>query len=345
MSHTHDPKPRKPKGLSAFANSDYIAALNRLNGKHARRKIVAYVESYDDVTFWSALLHPLETENCYFEVMLPSASSLGKGKKVALANELGEKLGDCMIACVDADYDLLMQSTTPTSRQLHENPYVFHTYVYAIENYHCFAPALADVCVSATLNDHRFFDFEAFLAAYSQIIWPLFVWNVWVYRYGGYKQFSLLDFARIVAIPEINLYHPEQQLEALRHRVNAKIARLQKAHPEGKETYKPLAAQLLAQGLTPETAYLFMRGHDIQDGLVQPLIQKVCEQLRREREREIRTHAIHHTQLQNELSGYRHAAIPSEEILRRHHGYFSSTWYQRIQDDVRRFLEKSGKNQ
>ena len=340
MSRSHDQGPHKQKGLAAFANSDYISALNSLNGKRARRKIVAYVESYDDVTFWSALLRQLETEDFYFEVMLPSSSSLGKGKKVALSNELGERLGECMIACVDADYDYLMQGITPTSQQLRESPYVFHTYVYAIENYHCYAPALADVCVSATLNDRRFFDFEAFLTAYSRIVWPLFVWNVWVYRYGGYKQFSLVDFARLVAISDVNLYHPELQLEALRHRVNSKIARLQKAHPEGKKTYKPLAAQMLELGLTPETTYLFMRGHDVQDGLVQPLVQKVCEQLRREREREIRTSAVHRTQLQNELSGYQHAAIPCEGVLRRHRGYSSCLWYQRIQDDVRHFLEK-----
>ena len=132
--------------------------------------------------------------------------------------------------------------------------------------------------------------------------------------------------------------HPEQTLERLRHLVNAKIARLQKAHPEGKKTYKPLQARLLSLGLTPETTYLFMRGHDIKDGVVQPLVQLVCERLRREREHEIRDSAVHRTQLQNELAGYQHAAVPCEEILRRHHGFLTCPWYQRVQEDVRRFI-------
>lgn len=340
MSRSHDQNPRRHKSLSAYADSGYIAALNALSGKRARRKIVAYVEGYDDVTFWSALLRPLENEERYFEVMLPSSSSLGKGKKVALSNTLGERLGECMIACVDADYDYLMQGFTLTSKQICESPYVFHTYVYAIENYRCYAPALADVCVSATLNDRRVFDFEAFLTAYSRIVWPLFVWNVWVYRYGGYKQFTLQDFARLTAIPEPNLHRIEAQLESLRHRVNAKIARLQKAHPEGKKTYKPLMQALLSLGLSPENTYLFMRGHDVQDGLVAPLVQVVCAALRREREREIRVAAAHRQQFQNELAGYQHAAVPCEEVLRRHKGYTYCPWYLRVQEDVRSALAK-----
>ncbi len=340
MSRSHDQRPRSHKPLSAYVNSDYIAALNALSGRNAKRRIVVFVEGYDDVTFWSALLRPLETDAFYFEVMLPSSASLGKGKKVALANNLGERLGEYMIACVDADYDFLAQGRTPNSKQLCDNPYVFHTYLYAIENYYCYAPSLSEVCVSATLNDRRIFDFEAFLAAYSRIVWPLFVWNVWVYRYGGYKQFSLMDFARIVAMPDVDIHHPQARLEALRHRVNAKIARLQKAHPEGKKTYKPLQAELLSLGLSPETTYLFMRGHDVKDGVVLPLVQTVCERLRREREREIRTTALHRTQLQNELAGYQHATVSCEEVLRRHRGFCACPWYRRVQEDICMFLDK-----
>ena len=331
-----------PKRLAQNLDSAYIAAANRLNGRHARRKIVVYVESYDDVFFWSNLLRPLETPQCYFEVMLPSRTSLCKGKKMALANELGERLGDCMIACVDADYDYLLQGATPTSRQVCGNPFVFHTYVYAIENYQCYAPALQNVCVMVTLNDRRIFDFERFLAAYSEIIWPLFVWNVWAYRYNRYTRFSMLDFYHIAALERLNFYHPEQTLEHLRHRVNAKVNRLQRQFAEGRRTYKPLCDELLALGLTPQTTYLYMRGHDLHDGIVAPMLAGVCEALRREREREIRRLAEHATQMQNELSAYQHAVGTVEEMLRKHTGYVGAPTYRRVQEDVRSFLRRYG---
>lgn len=326
------------KRLNDHLNSSYISAMNRLNGRHARQRIVAYVESYDDVFFWSNLLRPLETDHYFFEVMLPSRTSLCKGKKIALANDLGSRLGQCMIACVDADYDFLMQGTTPASKEVCGNPYVFHTYVYAIESFQCYAPALQTVCVMCTLNDHHLFDFELFMQQYSEIIWPLFVWNIWCYRYGMYKHFSMLDFYHIVQLNNINLYHPEHTLEHLRHLVNAKINRLQRQFPEGKKTYKPLREELLSLGITPQTTYLYMRGHDLFDGIVVPLLSEVCELLRREREREIRRLAEHNVQMQNELSAYQNAMGSIEEMLRKHTTYTNCPQYKQIQYDISSFI-------
>ncbi len=326
--------------LTQNLNSDFIAAANRLGPKGRRRRIVVYVESYEDVFFWSQLLRPLETTQYFFEVLLPSRTSLCKGKKIALSN----RLGSSMIACVDADYDYMLQGVTEISHEVCRNPYVFHTYVYAIENFQCFAPALENVCVMTTLNDRRIFDFVEFLTQYSEIIWPLFVWNVWCYRYGTYKQFSMLDFYHIVGLEKLNLYHPEQTLDALRHRVNAKISRLQKQFPKGRSTYKPLRSQLLELGLTPQTTYLYMRGHDLFDGVVGPLLDGICESLRREREREIRRLAEHSVQLQNELAAYQHASSSVEEMLRKHMGYTGAEQYLKIQEDIRRFLSGQEKN-
>ena len=40
------------KKLRENITSDYMEAANRLNSKKTKRRIVAYVESYDDVFFW-----------------------------------------------------------------------------------------------------------------------------------------------------------------------------------------------------------------------------------------------------------------------------------------------------
>ena len=69
---------------------------------------MAYVESYDDVFFWRKVLGEFEDDRHYFEVMLPSKVNLAKGKKQVLMNLVGDKVGEDMIACVDADYDFLM---------------------------------------------------------------------------------------------------------------------------------------------------------------------------------------------------------------------------------------------
>ncbi|MDE7166080.1 MAG: DUF4435 domain-containing protein [Bacteroidaceae bacterium] len=328
------------KHLTENITSRYIEAANRLRPNRARRRVVVYVESYDDIFFWRSVLDEFESETLTFDVMLPSRTHLGKGKKIVLHNSLGPYL----IGCVDADYDYLMQGTTAASREMLENPYVFHTYVYSIENYQCHARGLHEVCVMTTLNDREVVDLEMFLTEYSRIVWPLFVWSVWVYQYNQYSRFTLMDFAGIVSIRDINPYHPERTLETLRRTVNRKINWMQQHYPEGKKTYKPLRDKLLSLGLTPETTYLYMQGHALFDGVVTPLLTPVCTQLRKERESEIRRNAVHLQQKQNELSGYQRRLLPIEQALRKSTRFRYSDIYQRLREDLRNFVESLPKN-
>ena len=144
--------------------SAYLDAAHKFSSKKGRRRIVAYVESYDDIAFWRTLLAEFENEGRYVQVMLPSATSLAKGKKMVLMNTLNTftELGRSLIACVDSDYDFLLQGATNVWRKINRNPYIFQTYGYAIENFHCFAESLHEVCVQATLNDRYILDFPRF---------------------------------------------------------------------------------------------------------------------------------------------------------------------------------------
>ena len=113
-----------PSRLKDNLNSRYFEAANALTSKKARHRIVAYVESYDDIYFWRTVLSEFENDKRYFEVMLPSKMNLTRGKKSVLMNFLeGEPLGKDMIACVDADYDYLIQGRTHQSRRILESPY------------------------------------------------------------------------------------------------------------------------------------------------------------------------------------------------------------------------------
>ena len=118
-----------PNRLRDNLNSKYFEAANAMTSKKARHRIVAYVESYDDIYFWRTVLSEFENDKRYFEVMLPSKMTLTRGKKSVLMNFLeGEPLGKDMIACVDADYDYMIQRRTAQSKRVLDSPYVFHTY-------------------------------------------------------------------------------------------------------------------------------------------------------------------------------------------------------------------------
>jgi len=356
--------------LSSYINSRYVEAANALRGKSARRRIVAYVESYDDVYFWRTVLSRFENEKRYFEVMLPSKKTLTRGKKSVLMNFLKEegegrkeeggrrneeggrrkeegegvgRVGEAMIACVDADYDYLLQGATEMSKRVLQNPYVFHTYVYAIENFQCFAPSLHDVCVAVTLNDHRIFDFRDYFQQYSEACFPLFVWSVWAYRSGNHNKFSLSDFNRVCDPSGFTVRDPERSIANVRRKVGTKIRELQRLYPNNKEAYLKLKDELKTLGVTPQTTYLFMQGHHLFDTVTAPILDKVCSILRQERQQEISSARAHNTQKRNELSCYENSLQDIKGMLKKNTGYQQSDLFLRVQADVSRYLEGKGR--
>ncbi|MCF0192726.1 MAG: DUF4435 domain-containing protein, partial [Prevotella sp.] len=234
-----------------------------MRGKKKRKRIVAYVESYDDILFWRNILSRFEDETRYFEVMLPNIGKrLERGKKSAItALATNQQLGQYMIACVDADYDYLMQGCSLSSKAVLENPFVFHTYSYSIENLQCYAKGLHNVCVMATLNDHVRFDFVDFLKSYSEIIYPLFVWNIWHYRSDRYSKFSIIDLCNIIDTGKLKAATINESLNHLRQKVYRKVLFFERHFPNKIAVVDALDKELREKlGVKPEETYLYIQG-------------------------------------------------------------------------------------
>lgn len=343
------------KKLSDNINSRYFEAANALKSKQARRRIVAYVEAYDDIYFWRTVLSEFEDEHRYFEVMLPSKVNLTRGKKSVLMNFLqrGDKkgskkaapaddiLGRDMIACVDADYDYLMQGRTEQSKRVLGSPYVFHTYAYAIESFQCYAPSLHNVCVSVTLNDHRIFDFREYFQQFSEAIFPLFVWSVMLYRNGNYPRFSISDFNRVADPGGFTVNNPSASIANIRRKVGTRIAELQRLFPDAKEEYLATKDDIKALGVSPQNTYLYIQGHHLFDTVVAPILTKVCNLLRQERQNEISRASARHIQKRNEMTCYENSLQDVKTMLKKNTGYTDSEPFRRIQDDIRRYLDSA----
>lgn len=322
-------------------NSGYFEAANSMTSKRAKRRIVAYVESYDDVYFWRTVLRRFENDKLYFEVMLPSKRNLSKGKKSVMMNVIGNNVGPNMIACVDADYDYLLQGASPQSRTVLENKYVFHTYVYAIENYQCYAPSLHDVCVSITLNDRPIFDFVDFFTRFSEYIYPLFVWNILLYRKNKYNEFTMTDFNNVVELGRFSLGGYEDTLKNIKRRTEKKVNQLRSRYQYMLSDYDKLYKELPSLGVTPQTTYLFIQGHHLFEDIVVTMVKKVCEKLERQRENEIYRNAVHNTQKNNELSCYRHSKQDVITMLKRNTQYVDCEQFKTLQEDINAYISHS----
>ena len=81
--------------------SAYLDAARKLFPKRARRRIVAYVESYDDIAFWRTLLSEFEYQR--------------KGGKIALTLDEGDEL---LPAAIDVVMETGQASVSMLQRRL-----------------------------------------------------------------------------------------------------------------------------------------------------------------------------------------------------------------------------------
>lgn len=329
------------KRLTDNINSQYFEAINKMTPKKARRRIVVYVESYDDVFFWRSVLGRYEDDKLTFDIMLPSRNlHLDRGKKAAISNML-KGVGRDMIACVDADYDYILQGATEMSRQMLENPYIFHTYAYAIENFQCYAKGLHETCVMVTLNDHRIFNFERFLQSYSQTIWPLFVWHVvFLQRRKMTMHFDMCEFNKVVVLPSVHIQNPKWAIEYLSKKVRAKKFQLERRFPKLKDALPETERMLRDLGINDNNTYLYIQGHHLFDLVVSPVVQTVCDILRNEQENDIRDRAVHSEQARTEIACYENSLGKVKMMMKKNTYYQFSPEFQKILADVERYLEK-----
>jgi len=190
-----------------------------------------------------------------------------------------------------------------------------------------------------TLNDHRVFDFREYFTQLSEALFPLFVWSIMLYRNGNYPKFSISDFNRIADPGGFNVYNPELSISNVKRKVNTKIHELQRQFPDAKEEYLKTKDDIKSLGVTPQTTYLYIQGHHLFDTVVSPIMSKVCNLLRQERQNEIYHAVAHKTQKRNEMTCYENSLQDIKVMLKKNSGYMASEQFRRLQDDIRNYLD------
>ena len=92
-------------------------------------------------------------------------------------------------------------------------------------------------------------------------------------------------------------------------------------------------------GVTPQTTYLYMQGHHLFDTVVTPILSKVCNLLRQERQNEIYYAVAHKTQKRNEMTCYENSLQDIKVMLKKNSGYMVSEQFRQVQEDIRNYLD------
>ncbi len=302
-----------------------------------QRLVRVYVEGYEDVAFWRGIFDHFRNPYLRFEISVPDRGDLPKGKKVLLS--MLPRSSEELLLCMDSDFDYLFAGRTPQSQEVNGSKFLFHTFAYATENYLCYAPSLHNICVKATKNDTRIFDFVKFMHDYSCTIYPLFVWYAFSAQLDTVNVFPLVDFKASVRLGYLDITdNGANTIEWLRRNVEKRRQLLVSRNPQMIEPMKLFEKQLQSRGLTPENTYLFMHGHTLMDNVVMVLLNSVCEKLRDLSIARINASEKRGVALRNEMSNYTNSLRPVRDVLLDNENYTRCPLYKRLQRNISRYI-------
>ena len=325
--------------LKENTSSDTIADENALLPKAAPTRVLVYVESDDDISFWRHILHAYESAELEFEIN--TATHKGKTGALERSNDLlSLKVGEYLIICVDSDYDYLLPYCTPESKLINENPYIFQTYSYSIENLQCFSESLHAVCVQAAKHDKRIINFNELLKNISQIIYPLFLWNLYFRKNKDHTTFTISDFCEIIKLTDkVDVAGQcAVAIGSLEKRVAAELASLEKDHPLAVDEINTLATSLETIGVNAENTYLFVHGHTLKDNVVLMVLKPVCLLLISEKMEKIRNDAQNKEQEVNEINQYKKQKQDISAVLNANTEFKSCFLFKKIKTDLDNYI-------
>ena len=304
-----------------------------------RYLVRVYVEGYEDVAFWRGIFDHFKNPYLRFEISVPNRDDLPKGKQVLLSM-LEHCSEDDTLLCIDSDFDYLFNGSTEQSKRVLEAKNMFHTYTYATENYLCYAPSLHNVCVKATKNDTRIFDFVRFMAEYSKVIYPLFIWYLYSAEHHTENRFTLAEFRASVRLNYVDIRHNgESSLAWLQRNVERRCEALLSDNPDISDRLDDLSIELEKRGVTKDNCYLYMHGHTLMDNVVMPLLTSVCDKLRQLSIAKIHNSKVTGIALKNELQNYTNTLRSIKDVLLDNENYTDSPLYKQLRNDIQRYLD------
>lgn len=325
--------------ISAY-NPTYSENASILTGNPNR--VVVEIEDSIDKGFWEDILK----EQCpakdfhfnpYHTVL--NDNDIGnrvKGKTRIM--EMADQMNDYHIGCIDSDYDWILSDYCNKGKTINNNKYLLQTYAYSFENLVCLSSTLNDFCQETT-EECTDIDFNDYVQKVSEVIYPLLIWSVYLYSKGNHD-FTPTAWHDILIS---TLKDAEASLALIKERIKAKLDELNTSHTsEIAERNNMQDSLSKKKGITEENAYLFVRGHELFDHLVNSILKPIIDGLRTQHYRNINESDMDKDARTIALNEYKKKHQSIEKLLYKNFRYKEQTFiYDMICKDVEKIWAKN----
>lgn len=253
--------------LNDAITSSYIQHSQLFRPANSLIEILVYVEDDIDICFWDSLLNGVCNTNKYFfniQVIKPRGKNIF-GKSYLLKKERLPQYGPYLLACVDSDYDSILENGVFHNAM--SSPYVIETITHSIENYKCHPTNIIQHIKTFTLSTTINFDVDDFIKYFSNIIYELFTIHLTseYLKDGVYCISSFSD--------DINgLIYSNNYKEKWSDYLNNIINNLSSYINGHMLEYKNVLKSLQNNNINNENVYLFIQGHTLMNFIVKNIV-------------------------------------------------------------------------
>ena len=320
--------------LESGFNPTYSENASILTGNPNR--VTVEVEDTIDRDFWSDLLGELCPEkefhfDPYHTILNEDGSTERTGKGKSQIINASADFNAWHIGCVDSDYDWILSDYTNEGKVISSNKHLLQTYAYSIENLMCLSCTLGDFCCENSEETSEF-DFNDYLTRLSRAVYPLLVWSAYLYSKDNHS-FTPAAWREVLVNTEKDA---EASLAQIEVKAKAKIEYFDKNYlGEIADKEKFEFTSIILKDVTEEDAYLYVRGHELFDHMLNSVLNPIISNLRDQHYTTLRSSDIDEESRKTALREYQGTVKPVKPLLSKNYRYKHNTHiYGKIEADV-----------
>ena len=325
--------------ISAY-NPSYSENASILTGNPNR--VIVEIEDSIDKGFWEDILkEQCPSKDFHFNpyhTVLNDDDTGNRVKGKTRILEMADQMNDWHIGCVDSDYDWILSDYCDNGKTINGNKYLLQTYAYSFENLVCLSSTLNDFCQETT-EESTDVDFNDYVQKVSAVIYPLLIWSVYLYSKGSHD-FTPTAWHEILIS---TLKDTEASLSLIEERVMTRLSELETNHASEiveRDNMKETLSE--RKGITEENAYLFVRGHELFDHLVNSILKPIMDGLRTQHYRNINESVMDKEARTIALKDYSNKQKSVKDLLYKNYRYKEQTFiYDMICKDVEKIWTKN----